>query len=144
MELAGHDLLDHQEDCFRKLGRPFTEVHQWMDYYSCRLKTKHRVYCHNILDTSKEALSRFGEGADKACRIHIVRDFLDNPMNVLKFAMKYRGKCLYEIIDSWETVRKTAADLEVAAENFLTELAEKSKTGKREFVVMLENAAKRR
>jgi hypothetical protein len=46
-----------------------------MDAPSWGLRRRHRKYRHNILETPKEALSRFGEGADLACIDHILRDY---------------------------------------------------------------------
>ena len=67
-------LGEHCLSCVQKLGRRFAEVHSWMDAPSWGLRRKHRKYRHNILETPKEALSRFGEGADLACIDHILRD----------------------------------------------------------------------
>jgi hypothetical protein len=51
------------------------EVHKWMDDPSWGLRRKHRKYRHNILETPKEALNRFGLGADLACIDHILLDY---------------------------------------------------------------------
>ena len=70
LQLDGHSL-----SCRQRFGRSFSEVHSWMDAPSWGLRRKHRKYRHNILESPKEALSRFGEGADLACIDHILRDF---------------------------------------------------------------------
>jgi len=77
--MVHHNLSDHEESCRMQLGKPFTEVHDWMDKKSGYLGRIHRIERHDILETPKQVLELFGEGADKACINHIILDMLDYP-----------------------------------------------------------------
>jgi len=93
--MVQHNLKDHEDSCVRELGKPFTEIHVWMDVKSGSLGRIHRMERHNILETPKQALELFGEGADKACVNHIILDVLDYPE--LNSNPKLR-ECAYTIL----------------------------------------------
>lgn len=50
-----------------------------MDAPSWGLRRKHRRYRHNILATPKQVREMFGPDSDKACVLHILLDFVDDP-----------------------------------------------------------------
>ena len=93
--MAHHNLRDHEDSCVREFGKPFTEVHQWMDVKSGSLGRIHRMERHNLLETPKQVLELFGEGADGACVNHIILDTLDFPE--LNCDPKLR-ECAYAIV----------------------------------------------
>jgi len=93
--MVQHNLKDHEDSCVREFGKPFTEIHVWMDVKSGSLGRIHRMERHNILETPKQALELFGEGADEACVNHILLDALDYPE--LNSDPKLRG-CAYTIL----------------------------------------------
>jgi len=91
----------HSNSCIKKFGRSFAVVHSWMDAPSWGLRRKHRKYRHNILETPKEALSRFGEGADLACIDHILRDCSPHYPNL-------SDDDLYRLLVEKENIRVTS------------------------------------
>jgi len=93
--MVQHNLKDHEDSCIRELGKPFVKIHVWMDVKSGSLGRIHRMERHNLLETPKQALELFGEGADKACVNHILLDALDYPE--LNSNPKLR-ECAYTIL----------------------------------------------
>jgi hypothetical protein len=68
---------EHCEDSLRRYGKPFSELHKWMDEPSTILGASHRKYRHDPNTTPKEAKALFGENADNACLDHIRLDELE-------------------------------------------------------------------
>jgi hypothetical protein len=66
-------LNEHEEDCIRELGEPFTEVHQWLDEIFRCVGPDHRGYRHNRIGV-EEVRRRWGDRAAKAAEIHLRRD----------------------------------------------------------------------
>jgi hypothetical protein len=66
-------LREHEEDCIRELGEPFTEVHQWLDDISRCEGPGHRGYRHNRTGV-EEVRRRLGDRAAKAAEIHLRGD----------------------------------------------------------------------
>jgi len=66
-------LKEHEEDCIRLLGEPFTEVHEWLDELFKYVGPDHRGYRHH-----REGLEivrkKWGDRAARAAEIHIERD----------------------------------------------------------------------
>ena len=66
---------EHCLECLQKLGKPFKEVHIWLDEFAGSKKhgMKHRQLRHHqqgILEVEK----RFGKSAGQAARLHIISD----------------------------------------------------------------------
>ena len=68
----------HCEDCERLLGKPYKEVHEWLDYYAKKYNPfiyleYHRKFRHNekALD---EKFKEWGFYKQLAAKIHIIRD----------------------------------------------------------------------
>jgi hypothetical protein len=74
MNMPNHE--EHCEESRRRYGKPFSELHRWMDEPSLMLGTDHRMYRHNPYKTPLEARRIFGENADHACLDHIRLDEL--------------------------------------------------------------------
>ena len=66
-------LREHEEECIRELGEPFTEVHQWLDDISRCEGPDDRGYRHNRLGV-EEIKRRWGDRAAKAAEIHLKGD----------------------------------------------------------------------
>jgi hypothetical protein len=64
---------EHEEDCRRKLGEPFSAVHEWLDALQAEYGPMHRVFRHN-LEGVEQVRALFGDAAARAAEIHIRRD----------------------------------------------------------------------
>lgn len=94
--MANHNIDTHCQDCQTLLGRSYRHVHEWIDFWAYYLRRGHRLYRHNIITTPQEALEKFGEGADLATIIHILRDGSDHLC----------GNVSPKDIKNWETIQK--------------------------------------
>jgi len=68
----------HCEDCEKVLGKPFLEVHEWMDHYAKKYSPKlylekHRQFRHHA-EGIKKAIELFGYYGGQAAKLHIIRD----------------------------------------------------------------------
>ena len=76
---------EHCEDCRKKLGQPFEEVHRWLDAEAvyCGGALSHRDRRHH-LDGVEIVRKRWGDEAAKAAILHILLDwrylFLENEL----------------------------------------------------------------
>ena len=68
-------LEEHCEDCIRELGKPYKEVHLWLDELFKKLGPKHRSVRHHEGGV-EEVREKFGDDAAKAAEIHIKKDCL--------------------------------------------------------------------
>jgi len=66
------NLREHEQDCLRELGEPFTHIHQWLDELFKYSGLNHRRYRHNRKGI-EEVRKRWGNKASKAAKIHIER-----------------------------------------------------------------------
>lgn len=66
---------DHCDECEKKLGCDWAEVHHWLDELFKLKGIKHRRYRHN-LDGIEYVRARWGDQAATAARLHIVRDLM--------------------------------------------------------------------
>lgn len=68
-------LIDHMTECAAKLGKPYTEVHKWLDEFfnTPKYGTKHRRVRHHLAGI-EEARKLFGDGGAEAARLHIISD----------------------------------------------------------------------
>ena len=64
---------DHAKSCEDALGKPYTEVHDFLDQYSERFPREQRKVYHHRQGLARVA-ERFGAEAAKAARIHVVED----------------------------------------------------------------------
>jgi len=62
------------EDCVKELGKPYEEVHNWLDALWATLGVKHRSARHHM-EGVQEIIKMYGEEAGKAAIIHIKRDY---------------------------------------------------------------------
>jgi len=74
--MAGKDT--HRRDCNTLLGKPYTEVHEWLDITASILPprifdTYHRIFRHHVYGLNKIRMI-FGDEAVLAGRLHILRD----------------------------------------------------------------------
>lgn len=65
----------HCEECVKQLGKPFEEVHKWLDEFAHIMDygMRHRQVRHHEAGI-QECIILFGEEAGKAARIHIIMD----------------------------------------------------------------------
>jgi hypothetical protein len=66
-------LEEHCRECEQKLGKPWREVHLWLDELFKLKGIRHRRYRHNLggIDYVRE---RWGTEAAQAARLHIITD----------------------------------------------------------------------
>ena len=74
----------HIEDCETYLGGPFTEVHLWLDEYAQIFNVGyfldyHRTFRHNTYGL-RCIYGMWGPKAEKAGRLHLIRDYLESPI----------------------------------------------------------------
>ena len=71
--MPGHK--EHCEDCERKLGNPFPEVHTWLDaFYTGDGELEHRAFRHHT-EGVEEVRRLWGDTAARAAVLHIVLDW---------------------------------------------------------------------
>ena len=68
----------HCKECEDKLGKPFDEVHRWLDGLASPkagyLNLNHRRYRHHF-EALDEVRKLFGDEAVEAAKLHIITDF---------------------------------------------------------------------
>lgn len=67
-------LAEHEADCMRELGEPFTQVHEWLDALFNVLGPAHRSVRHNSYGIDM-VRKMWGDRAAAAAEIHIRKDF---------------------------------------------------------------------
>jgi hypothetical protein len=72
-------IKEHCRECVEKLGKPFEEVHKWLDAYAEKYPVKifneyHRGYRHNKYGIEK-IREMWGDDAVKAAELHILTDY---------------------------------------------------------------------
>lgn len=68
------NLKYHCDECIRVLGKPFTEVHRFLDEFAEREPIKHRVHRHHQAGVEM-VRRRWGDEAAKAAELHIKTDW---------------------------------------------------------------------
>lgn len=68
----------HCEDCEQVLGKPYLEVHEWLDEYAKKYNPKiylerHRMYRHHDKGV-QWVIKKFGYYSGLAAKLHIIRD----------------------------------------------------------------------
>ena len=69
----------HCQDCIEKLGKPYEEVHKWLDEFMgdetvpLIERTRHRKYRHNK-EGIEQVRKMWGDEAARAAEIHIRKD----------------------------------------------------------------------
>jgi hypothetical protein len=66
-------LSQHCTDCRRELGRPYENVHQWLDAMFKVMGPKHRSARHHAGGV-EQVRRMWGDQAARAAEIHIMRD----------------------------------------------------------------------
>lgn len=67
----------HCDECTEKFGRPYGEVHDWLDGLACvdgKLNINHRRWRHHV-EALTEIYHMFGEEAVEAAKLHLLTDF---------------------------------------------------------------------
>jgi hypothetical protein len=66
---------DHCKESIEKLGRPFGEVHEWLDAFAGthEFGMKHRKKRHHLKGIN-DVKDMFGKEAAEAARLHIIAD----------------------------------------------------------------------
>jgi len=74
-ELDMPSFKEHCDESERLLGRPYPEVHKWLDEFAGRPPwgMKHRRFRHHAAGI-EQVLKLFGNGAAAAARQHIIAD----------------------------------------------------------------------
>lgn len=67
-------LEEHQADCVRELGEPFTKVHLWLDALFPLLGPQHRSVRHNS-EGIEVVRKMWGDQAAEAAKVHIRKDY---------------------------------------------------------------------
>jgi hypothetical protein len=69
------DHKQHCQDCDRQLGKPFPEVHAWLDaFYGPDRDVAHRALRHH-LEGVEEVRKLWGDQAARAAVLHIMLDW---------------------------------------------------------------------
>jgi hypothetical protein len=71
-------LEQHEADCVKMLGKPFRDVHLWLDEYSRTQGGLHRKFRHHR-EGIEEARILFGNDGAAAAIVHILRDCRNIP-----------------------------------------------------------------
>ncbi len=68
-------LENHERESITYFGKPFTEIHQWLDQYAGtpKYRMRHRKILHHEQGI-KKVIELFGEKAGKVARRHIISD----------------------------------------------------------------------
>ena len=66
-------LTVHCRDCENKLGKPYKEVHIWLDEFFKTLGPHHRIKRHHV-EGVEEVRKKWGDEAAMAAEIHIKKD----------------------------------------------------------------------
>lgn len=77
LEFHMSSFKEHCEESEKLFGKPFPEVHRWLDEFagSERYGMRHRKLRHHEAGV-REARQRFGEEAARAARQHIISDLM--------------------------------------------------------------------
>jgi len=74
---------EHCEDCVREVGKPYKEVHKWLDEFAFedgKINPEHRNRRHHK-EALKECRELFGDSGVEAALIHIRKDMGGLPEN---------------------------------------------------------------
>lgn len=66
-------IRDHEYDCRRLCGQPWTEVHVWLDEFYAEEGPAHRKRRHHQ-EGIEEVRAKWGDEAAEAARYHILAD----------------------------------------------------------------------
>ncbi|HHL43959.1 MAG TPA: hypothetical protein ENJ42_10095 [Hellea balneolensis] len=66
-------LVEHQQDCIRLLGRPWTKVHIWLDAKFAQHGEMHR-HCRHHSEGIEVIRQRWGPEAASAAERHVIMD----------------------------------------------------------------------
>jgi hypothetical protein len=96
----------HIEDCMNLIGEPHVKVHRWLDEYAKLFSISffndyHRTFRHNTygLECIK---GMWGYDAEKAGRLHLIRDYLERPLKGKMIVDKYiKGNNFNKMMKYW-------------------------------------------
>jgi hypothetical protein len=95
------EIKDHEQACIERFGKPYTDVHIWLDWYKGKsgdgfdytnetgFPAKHREKTHHV-EGVLEVIGMWGEEAGEAAKQHILDDFKDINMKQIPMAEDYR------------------------------------------------------
>lgn len=101
-------IREHMKDCERVLGKPYEQVHKFLDQYAelfpVTIFTEyHRSFLHNKygLEITK---ALWGLEAEKAAKIHIARDYCELPIKNWEMVEQYLKRALpyFHYLDNLE------------------------------------------
>ena len=99
---------EHMKDCKRLLGKPYERVHQFLDQYAELFPVfvfteYHRGFLHNKYGI-EVVRAMWGLEAEKAAKIHIVRDYSELPVKSWKAIDQYLNRSLlyFHYLDNLE------------------------------------------
>ena len=85
---------EHEARCLEVLGKPWSEVHEWLDHYFDEVPgASHRIVLHHRLGIAK-GVEKFGEEARPALELHLQDDFEFIPETPEEVAQIMRGQDL--------------------------------------------------
>jgi len=89
---------EHMKDCKRVLGKPYKEVHEFLDQYAEMFPVQifteyHRSFLHNKYGL-EVIRAMWGLEAEKAAKIHIVRDYCELPIKDWEMVDHYLNRSL--------------------------------------------------
>ncbi len=67
------ELEEHEKESIQYFGKPYTEIHNFLDQFYRHTGAKHRKYYHHLAGL-KIIKKRFGEDAVKVAKKHIISD----------------------------------------------------------------------
>lgn len=72
---------EHCLECEKQLGKPFKEVHMFLDQWHSKFGGRHRFILHHAEGVEK-VREKFGDEAVKAAELHIMMDCLHIPKSI--------------------------------------------------------------
>ena len=94
---------EHELECKAKLGKPFAEVHKYLDQWHGMFGGHHRFMLHHQ-EGIEEVREKFGDEAAEAARVHIIQDMThvpkkDDYKNGRVDWLGYPNKVKYTVVD---------------------------------------------
>lgn len=69
---------EHESECLEKLGKPFAEVHKWLDQFAgrpeCGMRHRKKLHHKAGIELAREL---FGDEGAEAAKLHILADLSD-------------------------------------------------------------------
>lgn len=104
-------LGEHESHSREVLGRPWTEVHVWLDQYSDLVRgPAHRIVLHHHLGVAL-GVAKFSEEARAALELHIIDDLGVRPEGPEDVATLVAGQDIASLIDAMETLQSVLNEI---------------------------------